>query len=118
MIIEYEGKSFDLDIEELEVDEARVIKRYAGMTLKGFEEGLAEGDPDALTCLYWLILRQNGEEHNIERIKFKPVKLARAVSVAQEAEAAKAKAEEAPKDEEPEAAPAKRSASSKATSKN
>jgi hypothetical protein len=103
--IPFNNKVYTLDIEEIEVEHARVIKRYAGLTLRKLEESLAEGDPDGLTSLYWLMLKQSGENHNIESVSFKIVKFAKAVADAQAAEAAelaakaKAEAESAPKDE-------------------
>lgn len=100
--IAFNNRTYALDIEEIEVEHARTIKRYCGLTLRKLEESLADGDPDGLTSLYWLMLKQNGEDHAIERVSFKIVKFAKAVGDAQEAEAAelaaKAKADETPKE--------------------
>lgn len=92
MKVTYEGKSYTLDIEEIEVEHARVIKRYCGLTLRRLEESLAEGDPDALTSLFWLMLRQSGEDHRIESVHFKIVKFAKAIADAQQVEEAAAQA--------------------------
>jgi hypothetical protein len=89
MIVNYNGFDYPLDLEEIEVEEARTVKRYAGLSLKGLEEGLAEGDADAMTCLFWLMLKQSGQDHNIEKVTFKIVKFAKAVQEAQEAQATK-----------------------------
>lgn len=105
MKIDFNNKVYTLDIEEIEVEHARVIKRYCGLTLRKLEESLADGDPDGLTSLYWLMLKQSGEDHAIERVSFKIVKFAKAVGDAQAAEEAetlaRAKAEQdaAPKDD-------------------
>lgn len=89
MIVAFNNKSYILDLDEMNVEEARIIKKYAALTLKGLQDGLAELDPDAMTCLYWLMLRQAGEDHSIERVTFKILKFAEAVGEAQEAEANK-----------------------------
>jgi hypothetical protein len=103
MQVAFNNKVYTLDIEEIEVEHARVIKRYCGLTLRKLEESLADGDPDGLTSLYWLMLQQNGENHRIESVSFKIVKFAKAVGNAQAAEAAELaakarEADEAPKD--------------------
>lgn len=82
MIIHFNNKDYRFDLEDITVEDARAIKRYCGLTLKGLEEGLSEADPDAMTCLYWLMLRQNGEDHNIERVSFKVIKFAAAFAAA------------------------------------
>lgn len=83
MIVHFNNRDYTFDLEEITVDQARVIKRFCGLTLKTLEAGLSEADPDAMTCLYWLMLRQNGEEHNIEKLSFGIVKFARAFGEAQ-----------------------------------
>ena len=66
---------------------------------RGFEhwrDGIEDGDPDALTCLYWCMLLQNGEPAAIlsDKIDFPVGPLYTAISEAQkrEAEAAEAAA--------------------------
>lgn len=118
MIVKFNNREYDLDISDIEVEHARVIKNYAShLTLKGLGEGIAEGDPDALTAAYWLMLKQNGEDHNIAKVSFKPMKFLLAV-VEGMLEEAEREAEKAPKEDAPPVSRSKKSASSKATSKS
>lgn len=102
MIVKFNNREYDLDVDGIEVEHARIIKKYSGLNLKGFGEGIGEGDPDALTSLYWLMLKQNGQDHNIESVSFKAMQFLIAVMEAQLEEAkreAAIKAAETPKDE-------------------
>ncbi len=98
MQIVYDDKTYTLDLEDIDVDQARKIKSEFGLTLKGLEEGFAEGDSDAVVAMYWIMLAQNGEDHAIRTLKVKPVKYIRAVTAALVADQA-AKAAETPKDD-------------------
>ena len=63
MNIEFQGKAYDFDQNAISLDEFREMKRKYKRTAKGFEEGITEGDPDALTCLYWVMeARQSGNQ--------------------------------------------------------
>ena|ERR1700733_5053123 len=86
MQIEYEGKPYDFTMDEITVKQAGVIKNHCGMTLRGLEDGLSEGDSDALTALFWLMLQGNGDQTRIENVDFKIIKFARAVQEATERE--------------------------------
>jgi hypothetical protein len=107
MQITYDSTTYTLDLEEIDNLEAHTIKRYAGLTLAGLEKSLAEGDVDGLQSLFWLMLHQSGENHNIERVRFKPLRFAMAIGEAQEAE--KAARGEVEDDEAPKARKAPRS---------
>lgn len=96
MHINYDGKEYTFDLEEIDVRQAGIIKDKCGLTLMGLEAGLSEGDPAALRAVYWLMLCQNEEKADIEQVNFKIVKFARAVDAAStteddEAEAPKGK---------------------------
>jgi hypothetical protein len=80
--INYEDKDYTFDLEEIDVNQATIIHRKTGLTLFTLEEGLAKGDPGALRAIFWLMLAQNGENEDIDRINFKIVKFARAVDAA------------------------------------
>lgn len=102
MIINYEGKQYSLDLSDLTVKQAYVIKAFSGYNLQQFEENLLEIDPAALICLYWVMLAQNGEEVPIETVDFKVMHLAMAFADAVNAENERKKAlaeAEGPKDE-------------------
>lgn len=92
--INYEGKEYKLDIEEITVQQARTIKSSCGVTLMGLENGLAMADPDALRAMFWLMLCQSGEVQDIDRLDFKIVKFAQALD---KAAGSAAETEEAPK---------------------
>lgn len=79
MHVTYEDKEYTFDLEEITVAQARTIKASCGLSLMGLEEGLTTGDADALRAVFWLMLCQNGESPDIDRVDFKIVKFARAI---------------------------------------
>ena len=88
MIIEFAGTSYDWDIDRMTVDEWREIKRKYALTPKMFEVAMAEADPDAMTCLYWSMLRQAGQTGVLlgDQLSFPLVPLLDAVFAAQKKE--------------------------------
>lgn len=87
MLVQYEGNDYDFDLEEITVQQAKVIKERCGLTLGGLETGLSEGDADALRALYWLMLQNSGDNiTSIDAVNFKIVKFAKALNDAQEKE--------------------------------
>ena len=72
MIISYEGRDWQFDRKAITVDEWRELKRKYKMTPKGFEEGISEADPDASTFLYWILLRQSGDQRAVLGDQLKP----------------------------------------------
>jgi hypothetical protein len=88
MKINFEGKEYDLDLDEITTGQAKVIKVHTGQTLKSMAEGMQEGDPDALRALYWLMHVQSGLSLDIDRADFKMIKFLTAIGAA-DAEAAK-----------------------------
>lgn len=83
MIIEFEDQEWKLDLDEVDVMQARVIKRETGMTLLDLEEALERIDPDAMVALYWLMKNQNGVTVNMSKVNFGLVKFGKAVMAAQ-----------------------------------
>ncbi len=126
MIVTYEGTAYEFDQEKITVDEWRELKRKYKMTPLQFENTLQEADPDALTFVYWLLLRQNGgtREPLGDNLKFDMIVLNNAVGEALLAEAEREAAQaEADADPTPggslpagEATPPSPNGSSKATS--
>src|SRR5262245_39597318 len=55
------GERLCFDEEHLTVEEARAIKQHAGLTIRGFLDGLREYDVDALVALIWLAKHRAGE---------------------------------------------------------
>lgn len=62
MILEYQGKDWQFDRDAITIDEWRQLKKVYKLTPKGFQDGIGEADPDASTFLYWVMLRQNGDQ--------------------------------------------------------
>jgi hypothetical protein len=104
MEVVYEDKTYDLDFDEVTVAQAKVIKTHCGMTLKGLEQGLADGDADALRALFWLMVVNSGGQANIDTIDFKIVKFSKAVQEGSEKERIAAEAKDEADAEEARAA--------------
>jgi hypothetical protein len=93
--VTYDGREYDLDLEDMDTDDARAMERFGVPNLKTLELGITEGSIDALTVAYWMMLKQNGEPGaRLERVKFKPIKYIKALITATSDAAEKAKAEE------------------------
>jgi hypothetical protein len=84
MNITYDGKDYSFDLDEISVSEATVIKRKTGLSLLGIEKGLREADVDALRAIYWLMLKQNGQNVNIDNVDFKVIRYTQALQAANE----------------------------------
>lgn len=81
--VNYDGREYDLDLEDLDMAQGRAMERFGVPNLKALEEGIAEGDLSALTVAYWVMLQQNGEPGaRLERVNFKPIKFIKAVGEA------------------------------------
>ena len=89
MIIDYEGISYDFDLEDLTVKQAMKVEKHIGGTLDDFEKGIAAGNLNAFQALGWLILH-GGDDTPIADVDFKIAKLSKAFEAAVKAEAAKA----------------------------
>ena len=87
MVIEYEGKTYTVDPDEILLDEAMFIKVKFNFTLRAWQTALEESDPSALLALYWLMMKQNGTRVDPDRVNFKVVKFIEAFDQAQRAEA-------------------------------
>jgi hypothetical protein len=62
LIIQFEDREYKFDKNAITVDEWRELKRKYRMTPKQFDDCIGEADPDASTFLYWVILRQSGNQ--------------------------------------------------------
>jgi hypothetical protein len=74
MIVNFEDKEYEFSLDDIDVPQARFIKRKFGMTLMDLENGLGEADPDALVALYWLMQNQNGVTVDPDKVNFKLVR--------------------------------------------
>lgn len=72
MIITYQGREYPFDETAITVDEWRELKRKYRMTPKGFEDGAENADPDAMTFLYWLLMRRDGQQQLLLGDHLKP----------------------------------------------
>lgn len=77
MQIEYEGKSYDFDMEDMDILQANAIQDATGMTIKQWQDELKELNPRALQAMWWLILVQNGHnpKSDLRTVNVKPLKL-------------------------------------------
>lgn len=62
LIVTFEGHEFSFDKNAINIDEWRELKRKYKMTPKQFDETIGQADPDASTFLYWVMLRQSGDQ--------------------------------------------------------
>jgi len=95
MIINFEDRDWDFQLEEIDLKQAIAIQLAYGFTLDDWYQALEHSDARALQCLYWLMLQQNGVIKPIAECNCKIMALGEAMAAAQEAAAAAAKAAEA-----------------------
>jgi hypothetical protein len=100
MKVSYDGTDYEFSMDDLDVAQATTIKRKYQFSLLSLEDGLKEGDVDALRCVYWLMLAQNGVRQNIDNVNFKVVPFINALqkATADEAAARADTDEESPKE--------------------
>ncbi|SRR5581483_4507622 len=79
MIVNFEGKEWQLDTSEIDVRQATLIKVKTGYNLLQWQSELEQGDVSAVKALYWLMLAQNGVATDIDQVNFKMVKFIEAV---------------------------------------
>lgn len=72
LTIDFEGREWHFDKNEIGVDEWRELKRKYKMTPRQFDEGVSQADPDGYTFLYWVMLRQNGDQRAVLGDHLKP----------------------------------------------
>lgn len=86
MIVKFENRDWALDIEEIDVAQAMVIKVKTGFNLLQWQAALEQGDVMAAKALYWLMLAQNGVGGDIDLLNFKVLKFIAAVGEAAKAD--------------------------------
>lgn len=82
MKVTYLDNDYTLEMDEIDVKQARLIKAKCGLTLATLEDGLNEADPDALRAIFWLMTEQSGLHQDIDLINFKVYKFAKALQEA------------------------------------
>lgn len=82
MIVHFEGKEYNFEIDGMDVAQARAIKRQTGLTIRALYDGLKEIDVDCLVALYWLMKNQSGEMVDMNKVNFKLGEFSDALSAA------------------------------------
>jgi hypothetical protein len=57
----FEGRDLTLDFEDVSSRQAIVIQGYTGLTLRPWMDAFQQGDPKAITAVYWLARAQSGD---------------------------------------------------------
>lgn len=102
--IEFNGRTYEFEELDLDVDEAETIQKYVGRSLGDWANGLATCEVKSLQALWWLLRKQAGENPGSIASKvpgFRPLRLFAAYADAIKAEAARIEAQEAAKEAEP-----------------
>ncbi|GAA1701643.1 hypothetical protein [Fodinicola feengrottensis] len=81
--VDWEGKTYDFDPEDIDVKQGIAIQYGTGMTLKAFNDGIQEVDVHAWQALMWLMKNQNGEQCNIQDLNFKVNAFSNAINAAE-----------------------------------
>lgn len=92
MLITYEGRPYEFDLDELTVKQAIKVEKHIGGPMIEFEKGMLTGSALCYQVLGWLIFH-GGDQTPIADVDFKFGKLSQAFSEAAEREAAAEKAE-------------------------
>ena len=80
MNVHFDGQDYEFELDNLDVMEARTIKRQTGLTPRDMYQGMAELDPDALVAIYWLMMKQNGKTVDVSKVNFNLIEFAAAVT--------------------------------------
>ena len=102
MEIEYEGKKYPFDLDDLDIEQSLKIEKHIDGTILDWEAGLLTGRTICFQALGWAILRDGDMDTPIASVNFKLGKLIRAFHEALEAEK---KAADAKKEREAETGP-------------
>ena len=94
MKIEFEGRVYDYDLDDLDVEQAMKIEKHVGGTLLDWEQGLEKVSAPCFQALGWLVLHSGDLDVPIDGLNFKVMKLARVWIEAMERERAAAAQDE------------------------
>lgn len=76
LTFDYDGQTYEFDQNKLDLTEAIAVKvETGGMTIKAFQLGINELDPDALKAMVWLSLRRAGTAVRYADVTFDVVEL-------------------------------------------
>jgi hypothetical protein len=85
LIINYDGKQYPFDMDDVEILQALAIEKHMGCSFDEWGKKLQKGDMKARQVLGWLILHPAGEVP-VEATNFKMVALGKALDAAYAAE--------------------------------
>ncbi len=88
MIIEYEGSSYEFDLDDLDIEQALKVEKHVGGPMLEFEQGMVTGSAKCVQVLGWLILHGGDLDTPIASVNFKYGKLMKAFTAAGAKEAA------------------------------
>ena len=87
MQVTWDGEDYLLDLDDMDTTEARYIKKKTGYNPVELQEAMFGIDADAMSAIYWLMLKQSGKPMvNFENVNIKLVKFAEAVVAAYKVE--------------------------------
>lgn len=86
MLVHFEDTDYQFELEDIDVSQARYIKRQTGLSIKAFLDGLGEIDPDCVVAAYWLMKAQNGTVVDMNKVNFKLIRFGDALGEAMKAE--------------------------------
>lgn len=79
MKIHLDGEDYEYDMDEMTVQQARVIKVAFGFNLQQLQDEMASGNPDAISAVYWLMLAQSGVKADPKTVDFKITRFMKAI---------------------------------------
>lgn len=82
--VEWDGRTYSLDIKQVDVRQAMNILNIHGLTVKAYNEGIVQLDPRSQQALMWLMLDQNGVKTNMRDLNFDIFEFMDAINTAKE----------------------------------
>lgn len=71
MTVTLGDESWVLDEDEIDLNDAFLIKKSTGLNMKQFFVGLAEMDPDSLRAMIWFLRYKDGNAIPLAQVNFK-----------------------------------------------
>jgi hypothetical protein len=91
MKIDFDGRTWQLDLDDIDLKQGIQVQAHTGLTLRKWEAALTDDDNprflESYQALYWVMLAQNGEPQppEIGEVNFKVIRFFEAVITAFEA---------------------------------
>jgi hypothetical protein len=87
MKIEFGGKTWKFDLDEITLEQAERVEKETGLTLDAWNASLFDLKPVSYRLLYWVLAAQNGDPLALEEVSFKFGPFVKAWTAAVRAEA-------------------------------